>query len=294
MATTVGETAADFLVNDRATALQRPVLIVNADDYGLTDGISEGILKAHDSGIITSTSVLVLGRSFSRAAPMLANCDIGIGVHLAAVGEDPPLLAATEIPTLVDDRGRLVPTWCGFVGRAAVGLIDPADVEREFRAQLEAVTALGLRVTHVDTHQHLHLWPSVGKVVVGLARAYGIKAIRVPRSASPINGPAIDHLAQRLADAASAAGLAHPEWSAGLDQAGRLHGPRLQQTIADLGRRGCDAELGCHPGDDRDTFRYRWGYDWLQELAAFSSAGARHWVDQAGFRLGSYRDLGRQ
>lgn len=274
-------------------AARRPLLIVNADDYGLTDGISEGILRAHDTGIITSTSVLALGRAFSTAGPMLANSDIGIGVHLAAVGEDPPLLAATEIPTLVDTRGRLAPTWCGFVGRAAIGRIDPADVEREFRAQLDAVAALGLRLSHLDTHQHLHLWPSVGRVVVRLAGTYGIGAIRVPRSSSPLNGAAIDRLAQRLAEEASGAGLAHPGWSAGLDQAGRLHGRRLQHAIADLGRRGCDAELGCHPGDDRDTFPYRWGYDWEEELAAFSADRTRRWVDQAGFSLGSYRDLVR-
>jgi len=271
---------------------RRRLLIVNADDYGLTEGVSEGILRAHESGIVTSTSILVLGRAFAAAAPRLAGLeDIGVGVHLAAVGEDRPLLSAAEIPTLVDERGRLPRSWRSFVARAAVGLIDPADVEREFRAQLELVTGLGLPLTHLDTHQHLHLWPLVGKVVIRLAAESGIPAIRVPRSASTLNGVAIDRLADRLAEEATAGGLAHPGWSAGLDQAGRLHGQRLKQTIAALAARGCDAELGCHPGDPSDTAAYRWGYDWDQELAAFSSPSARRWVEDAGFRLGSYRDL---
>jgi len=267
---------------------------VNADDYGLTLGVSEGILRAHERGIITSTSILVLGPAFALAAPRLADTSLGIGVHLAAVGEDQPLLSPADVPSLVDARGRLCPNWRSFVARAALGLIDPLDLEREFRAQVEAVIALGVTITHIDTHQHLHLWPLVGRVVAGLAAEYQIPAIRVPRSASRFSGAAIEFLAKRLAQTAKSEGLAHPGWSAGLDQAGRLHGKRLKETISALASKGCDAELGCHPGDAGDTTRYRWGYNWGEEMAAFSSANARIWVEEAGFRLGTYSDLSHQ
>lgn len=284
-------------VTDRPQALVdrrhpcQPLLIVNADDYGLTIGVSEGILRAHETGIITSTSILVLGRAFATAAPRLADSALGIGVHLAAVGEDRPLLAPRDIPSLVDAQGRLCSSWRCFVARAALGMIDVCDLEREFRAQLEAVIALGLEITHIDTHQHLHLWPLVGRVVARLAAEYRIPAIRVPRSASMFNGVAIGLLANRLAETAAAEGLAHPAWAAGLDQAGRLHGRRLQETITALAAKGCDAELSCHPGDARDTHLYQWGYSWREEMDAFRSISARVWVEEAGFRLGTYRDL---
>ena len=83
------------------------LLIVNADDYGLTEGISRGILRGHRDGIITSTSALVRGPAYPTVSGWPADVpSLGVGVHLAAVGEDPPLLSAAEIPTLVGRRGR--------------------------------------------------------------------------------------------------------------------------------------------------------------------------------------------
>src|SRR5206468_11836837 len=114
------------------------------------------------------------GRGFAQAAPRLLDTNLGVGVHLAAVGEDPPLLSPAEIPTLVDRQGRLAPSWRTFVARAAAGRVDPADVEREFRAQIEAVASIGVRLSHLDTHQHLHLWPLVSEVVVRLATEHDI------------------------------------------------------------------------------------------------------------------------
>ncbi len=70
-------------------------LIVSADDYGLREGISSGILRAHREGIVTSTSVFAVGPSYPRTASWLGDHPaLGVGVHLAAVGEDPPPLGA--------------------------------------------------------------------------------------------------------------------------------------------------------------------------------------------------------
>ena len=92
------------------------LLIVNADDYGLTEGISRGILHAHREGIVTSTSAMPLGPAYPKVAKWLAGEDVlGVGVHLAAVGEDPPLLSAREIPSLVGRRGHLCETYGEFI-----------------------------------------------------------------------------------------------------------------------------------------------------------------------------------
>ncbi|MDP9418579.1 MAG: ChbG/HpnK family deacetylase, partial [Actinomycetota bacterium] len=80
----------------------RRLLIVNADDYGLTAGVSRGILRAHREGIVTSTSVLAVAPGFATTVGWLGESpQLDVGAHLAAVGEDPPLLSAAEIPTLV-------------------------------------------------------------------------------------------------------------------------------------------------------------------------------------------------
>jgi len=272
------------------------LLIVNADDYGLTQGVSRAILRAHRHGIVTSTSVLALGPAFTTTAAWLGDAPgLGAGAHLAAVGEDPPLLSAGEIPTLVDRAGRLDQSWRRFLPRAAAGRVDPADLEREFDAQLDAIAGAGVAVTHLDTHQHLHLWPAVGRVVVALARRRGIPAVRVTRSVgrSPV-GAAVRRLATRFEREARAGGLRYPGAAAGFDEGGTLALPALLGCLRALGAGGTSsAELGLHPGepDDAELARYRWGYRWGDELEALCAPEARAEVERGGFTLGSYATL---
>ena len=272
------------------------LLIVNADDYGLTERVSAGILRAHRDGIVTSTSVLTLAPGFRTTGRWLADQpELGVGVHLAAVGEDPPLLSAAEIPTLVGRTGALAPSWRHFLPRAAGGRVDPADLRREFAAQIEAVRAVGVTVSHLDSHQHLHLWPSVARVVLDLATAEGIPAMRVPRSHRLPLAPGVNRLARGLAVGAAARGVLTPSDSSGVDEAGGMDEAGLCRALDGFVARGATtAELGTHPGeaDDPDRHRYRWGYTWGDELALLTSAAARRAVEQRGFVLGDYRALG--
>jgi predicted glycoside hydrolase/deacetylase ChbG (UPF0249 family) len=272
----------------------RRLLIVNADDFGLTVGISKGIVEAARRGVVTSTSVLVLGSAFRESLALLDEAPgLGVGVHLAAVGEDPPLLSAAEIPTLVDRRGHLPISWRSFLVQLQAGRIDPDDVAKEFGAQVDAARSAGIEPTHVDTHQHLHLWPAISDAVITVAQHAGIRAVRVPRSAG--RGPkavGINRLAQILSRKAGEAGLEYPAWAAGLDEAGRMHGARLDAALRMLSSRSGDVlELSAHPGIPDDVGRYRWSYSWAEELRALSSPGTRSRIEAAGFTLGSYRDL---
>lgn len=276
-----------------------PLLVVNADDYGLTRATSEAILTAHQEGIVTSTSVLVLAPGFRPTAPWLVDqASLGVGVHLAFVGEDPPLLSASEIPTLVDRRtGHLASSWRSLLPRLVARRVDPGDLAREAVAQIEAGTSAGLTLDHLDTHQHLHLWPAVRDVVLDLAAEKGIGSVRTPWSTRRgAQGAGLRRLAMRLRSAAYDRGLVTSDLSAGLDEAGRFHAERLTATIdrlaAATGRTTPSgpvvvAELGCHPGPevDPDRDRYRWGYHWADELAALSAPLARAAIDRAGFAL---------
>jgi len=162
------------------------LLIVTADDLGLTAGVNRAVRRAHLEGIVTSTSLLAVGRAFDDAAAMLrATPTLELGAHLALVGEDPPLLTAHEVPTLVDRRGAFPLSYRTVVAHGLAGRIDPDDVRRELSAQLDRVLGVGVPVTHVDTHQHTHLWPAVGAVVTGLAVERGIAAVRLPRGRVP-------------------------------------------------------------------------------------------------------------
>jgi predicted glycoside hydrolase/deacetylase ChbG (UPF0249 family) len=272
------------------------LLIVNADDYGLTPAVSEGILHGFREGVITSTSVLALGSGFSRSIGWLAETPgIGIGVHLALVGEDPPMLRAAEIPTLVDRRGRLAHSWRRLLPQVAAHRIDLADVERELGAQVAAVEQAGVRVDHLDSHQHVHMFPGLRNVVIDIAHRFDVPAVRVTRAMSRgAAGVLLRRLGRSLQRELDADGLAYPACSAGLDEAGRLDESRLLAVLARLAAEDCrSVEISGHPGEliDHERDRYRWGYHWGDELAAVLSTRVADAIELGGFRLGTYRDL---
>jgi len=117
-------------------------LIVNADDFGLTRGVSEGILAAHRHGIVTSTTVLVTLPVARDLRDRLVRSGMGIGLHVNLTLGRP----LTRAPSLVGRDGRF---------RA---------FERLF----------GRGPTHLDTHHHVGLWPPVGQIVRGIARERGL------------------------------------------------------------------------------------------------------------------------
>lgn len=272
------------------------LLIVNADDYGLTQGVSRAILEAHRRGVVTSTSLLAVAPGFEHTARWLGDVPaLGTGAHLAVVGEDPPLLSAREIPTLVDRRGRFRLSWRQFLPLVAAGLVDPADIRRELAAQLECILATGCRVDHLDTHQNVHLWPSVREVLFELGERFGVRAIRVTRSSArgPV-GSTVRRLARELEARCDARGWVYPRASTGLDEAGTLDLGGMVAAVGRLAKAGVDsAELATHPGEAGDPalVRYRWGYRWAEELDALCSRTLRTAIEEAGFRLGTFAEL---
>jgi predicted glycoside hydrolase/deacetylase ChbG (UPF0249 family) len=275
------------------------LLIVNADDYGLTDGVSTAILRGHHEGIVTSTSLLAIAPAFDRTSRWLADAPtLGTGAHLALVGEDPPLLTAREIPTLVDDRGRLAMSWRTFLPKAASHRIDPADVRREIDAQLGRIESAGLTIDHLDTHQNLHLWPSVRDAVLDAGEARGVRAIRVTRSAQRrLVGTVVRGLSTRLMDACDRRGWTYPAASTGLDEAGHLDESAMVRALRNLARSNVSsAELATHPGEhgDADLSRYDWDYRWGAEGDALCAPAVRAVVEDLGFELGTFGDLTRR
>jgi predicted glycoside hydrolase/deacetylase ChbG (UPF0249 family) len=271
------------------------LLIVNADDFGITPGVCQAILRAGACGIVTSTSALANGPALPDAVGALRDSGLGVGAHLALVGHQGPVLGAREVPSLVDQRGQLASGWKPFLSRCALGRVDPADVRREFAAQVDALRSHGLTLTHLDTHQNLHLWPSIARATVDLARDRDVPAIRVTRSAgrSPI-ALGVRHFSARLETRARKAHVRFPEATAGFDEAGRLDLPRLRGAITRFGALGVSsAELVCHPGDsaDDELGALGWDYRGQDELDALVSKEARATVERAGFRLGTFADL---
>lgn len=145
-----------------------PRLIVDADDYAATPAISDGILQAHDHGLVTSTSVMACGLNAHWASELLSRPDLGACAHLTLTFGEPSLGKLYRGPL----HNGLFPSRFRW-GLQRCYELDSAAILDEFRAQLEGVMQM-VPVTGLDTHHHIHELPEVFEVVLRLAQDYGV------------------------------------------------------------------------------------------------------------------------
>jgi predicted glycoside hydrolase/deacetylase ChbG (UPF0249 family) len=151
-------------------------LIVNADDYGRSEGVTRGIIRAHREGIVTSTTVMMNMPNITDALKLADDYpDLGMGVHLVFTAWR-PLLPPAEIPSLVDEDGY-------FHSQEALlshpERIDTCELRAELKTQIERFRALGREPDHLDCHHFVHLYPPFFAVYVELAEEYGLP-LRLP------------------------------------------------------------------------------------------------------------------
>ena len=158
-----------------------PRLILNADDFGLTRGINRAIAELHSAGALTSATLMANGPAFADAIAIAhANPTLGIGCHIVLT-DGKPLSPPDTIPTLLaPDRIHFRPQLSHFIRDLLLHRIHPEEVAIEARAQIQKITAAGIRITHIDTHKHTHLSPSITRTLLHVADAANIRAIRNP------------------------------------------------------------------------------------------------------------------
>jgi hopanoid biosynthesis associated protein HpnK len=153
-------------------------LIVNADDFGLTEKINQAIMVGHYRGLISSTSLLANGEAFASAVALSRQAPhLGVGVHLNLT-EGKPVAPPSSISGLLNGEGLFARKPASLWQAMILGRVSTADIEKELRAQIEKVLAAGIVATHLDSHKHVHALPVLGRMGLRLARHYGIPAIR--------------------------------------------------------------------------------------------------------------------
>jgi predicted glycoside hydrolase/deacetylase ChbG (UPF0249 family) len=154
---------------------------VNADDFGIAPGVNRAILELHAAEVLTSATLMAQAAATEEAVKMaLAMPTLGVGCHIVLV-DGTPVSDARKIPSLVDRRtSAFRPTLGAFLKRLLTARIRSTEVEAEAAAQIALLQSFGLRLTHVDTHKHLHMFPSILRPVLRAAKAAGIHAIRNP------------------------------------------------------------------------------------------------------------------
>ena len=154
------------------------LLIVNADDFGLSPGINAGIVEGYEKGILTSASIMVNAPAFGEAVNLAhAHEGLGIGVHLNIL-RGKSVLPPAEIPSLVDSAGRFLRSPISLCCDILRKEVDLEQLSNEFSAQIERGLEAGLRLTHLNSEKHVHMYPPIFARVVHLADQYGIRAVR--------------------------------------------------------------------------------------------------------------------
>ena len=266
-------------------------LIVNADDLGWAPGRDRGIFRTVEQGIVTSVSLFANGSTFAEAVCELKQSDVGVGVHLN-LSEGRALTG--PIRGLTDEQGI-------FLGKQrsrvvfATGGFDHQAAGEELRCQIQRLLDAGLELDHIDSHQHMFLFPTLTPLMVELCDSFQIGATRLPWPAEdPLADPApplgdelrlYRHYAADVQRATCEAQLFTPDGLWGMPLLNCLDEAALLTLIAQL-TPGC-WELMVHPGDEDDGIPFC-GPQRRREQQALTAASVRHAIEQHGITLTSF------
>ena len=265
----------------------RKQLIVNADDFGFTPDVNEGIVEAHRQGILTATTLMANGGAFDDAVRLARQTPtLDIGCHLVLVGGHSVLTGRPYPPTV----SKLL---------VAIARRD-LRIYEELAAQVRKIVGAGIASTHLDTHKHTHLAPPVLEAVARVGEEFGIRWVR-----RPFDFPMTTTTAPLLKRATSRAlGLVRLQFHrtlarhhcrttdtfAGFQITGRFRTPELVALIRQLPS-GL-TELMCHPGrcgTDLRNARTRLKESREEELAALVAPETREAIEACGVELVDYR-----
>jgi len=287
-------------------------LIVNGDDFGIAPGVNRAIVHAHREGILCSTTMLANGGAFDEAvAAAKENPRLGVGVHLNLT-QGRPLSDPRTLGALLNAGGEFLGHAEPLYFRMLLGRVPESAVEQEFRAQIERVRDAGLHPTHLDGHQHVHMWPPVFHVTARLAAEYGLAGVRCARERrvdfhglwtrnTGFRGTILQQAGVGLGlaflsvtsrGALAEAGVATPDYFYGVSATGFLNRGALQDILRDVPE-GV-SELMAHPGYVDAALRNvetRLVEQREAELDALTWPGARILAAELGIQLVTYRAL---
>lgn len=271
-------------------------LIVTGDDFGMSLEVNAAIERAHDEGILNTTSLMVgaaaAADAVARARRMPA---LHVGLHVVLVNGR-PCLPAADVPDLVDTQGEfsthLVRAGVNFFFRPGVR----RQLAREIRAQFDAFAATGLVLDHVNAHNHMHTHPTILDLILRIGSDYGVRAVRLPYEPfGPSWRAARDKYAARLWGMLSLApwvGLmrvrlrsAHVscnDFVFGLNDTGAMTTQRVLDLVAQLP--AGVSEMYFHPATGLD--------ERAMELAALTDRRVADSLHAAGITVTTFSELG--
>lgn len=256
-------------------------LVVNADDFGFTRDVNQGIVEAHREGILTAATLMATGTAFEDAVRLAKeNPSLDVGCHLVLVGS----------PGFPESVARLA---CSLRGMPVYEIL---------AAQARKIVDAGLQPTHLDTHKHTHLLPPVLDAVARISEDFGIRWVRrpfdFPMEAGGIGwtkravSRGFETLRGRFERVLARHGCRSTDHFAGFRVTGSYDAEYLSKLIRELPEGS--TEFMCHPGRctaELRSQRTRLKESREAELETLKSAEVRAALREAGVELVSYRDL---
>lgn len=260
---------------ERAQGARAVKLIVNADDFGYSESVSIGIMRAHRDGIVTATTLMTNAPHTAGAATLArATPSLDVGVHLVLTFNR-PTGDISRCRTLVDEDGKFLRP-----NELLTRDIDRDDALNECRAQYQkARELLGREPTHLDTHHWVHDHPALEWAVGALAHETG--------AAARIHS---DEQRDRL----RARGVRTPDhFVREFQHEGKVGVDSLLALLARLATQGGVTELMCHPGEPDEGLAKRSGYarERATELATLTDPRVRAAVEERGITLATFADV---
>jgi len=265
-------------------------LIVTADDLGLAKSINEGIARACNEGVVTAASVIPSGAAFDDAVHMIGSLPFkSIGAHLALT-EIKPLLSSSKFNK--DHNSLFFSILSGRISRESM--------YAEFKAQLDLIKASGLTITHINSHEHIHMIPLVLEILIQLAKEYNIPAIRFPRGDRRPVGLSLkenyrsfvlNRFSGMMKNKLEGSGLIYTDHFMGLLDAGQLNIDKLKTIISNT--EDGVTEIVAHPGflspEVLDNFSWHIGGE--TELFALTDNRIKNAVKNNGIKLITFDDF---
>lgn len=246
------------------------LLIVNADDFGLSKGQNYGIVEACRHGVVTSATALVNGEAVEHAAALSRDLpELGVGMHFVLTLGAP----LTAMPGLT--RDGLLGKW--IWGLAEQDALPLEEIARELDCQFNRfVDLFGCLPTHIDSHHHVHMIPAIFPLVADYASRKGV-AMRLDRQVEGITADGV----------VTTQGFSSEFYGEEISEA-----LFLQVLDASAARKERSLEVMAHPAFIDNTVRQS-AYCWprLTELAVLTSPSLKNAIAARGYRTGTFRDL---
>jgi len=247
------------------------VLIVNADDFGLSKGQNYGIIEACNNGLVTSTTALVNGAAIRHAVELSRGVPaLGVGMHFVLTLGEP----LSMMPGLARE-GRLGKWLWQMAEQDGLPLDEIAlELDCQYRCFIDL---FGREPTHIDSHHHIHMLAPIYPIVADFAREKGLP-VRIDRQLIKQ-----DALAQEMPHSCGAFSSAFYGETVSEALFLQILDTAIQDNVSSL-------EVMCHPSFvDCTIMESAYCYPRLTELDILTSASLRQAVNARGFSLGNYQ-----